>query len=87
MEIEKDAVSAQKLGQLQPSTAALPRNARVSLHLLSGPNALRSLEGVLEPLLFIYISGVLPEKARLDAAGAIKVNLREICTLLSIERT
>jgi hypothetical protein len=26
---------------------------------------------------FIYTSGVLPEKARLDVAGAIKVNLRE----------
>jgi hypothetical protein len=40
----------------------------------------------LPPLSFICISGVLPEKARLDAAGAIKVNLRETCTLLSIER-
>ena len=36
------------------------------------------------PPSFICISGVLPEKARLDAAGAIKVNLRETCILLSI---
>jgi hypothetical protein len=36
-------------------------------------------------LSFIYISKVLPEKATLDAAGAIKVNLRETCILLSIE--
>jgi hypothetical protein len=34
---------------------------------------------------FICTSGVLPEKARLDAAGAIKVNLRETCILLSTE--
>ena len=35
--------------------------------------------------LFIRILGVLPEKARLDTAGAIRVNLRETCILLSIE--
>jgi hypothetical protein len=35
--------------------------------------------------LFYFISVVLPEKARLDTAGAIKVNLRETCILLSIE--
>jgi hypothetical protein len=34
---------------------------------------------------FKFISGVLPEKARLDTAGAIKVNLRETCILLPIE--
>jgi hypothetical protein len=36
----------------------------------------------LGPRSLTYISGVLPEKARLDAAGAIKVNLRETCILL-----
>jgi hypothetical protein len=30
---------------------------------------------------FIYVSGVLPEKARLDSAGATKVNSRETCVM------
>jgi hypothetical protein len=45
------------------------------------------IDGALPPPapLIKYISGVLPEKARLAAAGAIKVNIRETYTLLSIE--
>ena len=37
------------------------------------------------PPSIIYILGVLPEKARLDADGVIKVNIRETCILLSID--
>jgi hypothetical protein len=35
---EKDAKLAQKLGQLQPFIAVLPRNAWPNLHLLGQPN-------------------------------------------------
>ena len=39
----------------------------------------------LRPALFYLYFGTIFEEARLDAAGAIKVNLRETCILLSIE--
>jgi hypothetical protein len=56
--------------------------AMMNQSMFTGAQLLRALRrGVLKRTgsSFKFILGVLPEKARLDTAGAIKVNLRETC--------